>query len=76
MANYPNVLANVYRVRTALAPLLGEGLLESQNGSGTWVRQLPPRTDANMAVREQLIEEILTELAVLHAKIETLRALS
>lgn len=75
MHEYPDVLTNVYRVRTALAPLIEEGLLDSQHGSGTWVIRKPAEADANSAVREQLIEEILTELSVLRAKVETLRAL-
>ena len=40
MTKYPAVLTNIYRVKAALAPLISEGLLESQQGSGTWVRRL------------------------------------
>jgi DNA-binding GntR family transcriptional regulator len=76
MAKYPAVLLNIYRVKAALAPLIAEGLLESQQGSGTWVRRLPPRTEGTKtAARQQLIEEILADVTALHAKVEELRAL-
>lgn len=76
MEKYPAVLLNIYRVKAALAPLITEGLLESQQGSGTWVRRLPPRTKGtNTAARHQLIEEILADVTALHAKVEELRAL-
>src|SRR6266581_4785405 len=66
MEKYPKVLTNIYRVRAALAPLVREGLLESQQGSGTWVRCLPPRAPGmNGAARDQLVEEILTEVTAL-----------
>jgi DNA-binding FadR family transcriptional regulator len=76
MTKYSKVLTNIYRVRTALAPLINEGLLESQHGSGTWVRRLPPRASGmSSAARDQLVEEILVEVTALRAKIETLKAL-
>jgi DNA-binding FadR family transcriptional regulator len=76
MAKYPAVLLNIYRVKAALAPLIAEGLLESQQGSGTWVRRLPPRTEGtNTPARRQLVEEILADVTALHAKVEELRAL-
>jgi DNA-binding GntR family transcriptional regulator len=74
-AKYP-VLTNIYRVRNALAPLIEEGLLESQQGSGTWVRALPSAGSAtDDDSRSQLVAEILTDLTALRAKVEVLKTL-
>jgi hypothetical protein len=47
-----------------------EGLIESRQGSGTWVLRVPPQTPgAETAVaRSQLAEKILADLAALRAK--------
>jgi DNA-binding GntR family transcriptional regulator len=71
MDRYPAALTNIGRVRAALAPLISEGLIESIQGSGSWVRRLPEEVDDP----KDLADEVVAELGVLTAKVERLRRL-
>jgi DNA-binding FadR family transcriptional regulator len=68
------VLTNVYRTRTALAPLIQAGLLESRQGSGTWVRRLPrPVAPGPSPATAAVLDEVLSDIDALRAKVVALR---
>lgn len=64
-----SVLTNIYRVRQALAPLIHEGLLESQQGSGTWVRRIPEVVRLPGGELAGEIAQILTDLDSLRVRV-------
>ncbi|MEV6927440.1 hypothetical protein AB0M46_23445 [Dactylosporangium sp. NPDC051485] len=75
MARYP-VLTNIYRVRAALAPLIHAGLLESRQGSGTWVLRVPETQQAApqpSPATSALLDELLNDIDALRAKVAAYR---
>jgi DNA-binding GntR family transcriptional regulator len=68
---YPQ-LKNIYRVRAALSPLIHEGLLESVQGSGSFVRRLPESVDDRRS-DIQLLDDVLADLDALRTKMLSLR---
>jgi hypothetical protein len=67
---FPAELTSVNKVRAALAPLIKEGLLQSRQGSGTWVLRNPPELSADSV--GDLVGQILADFDALRAKIEEL----
>jgi DNA-binding GntR family transcriptional regulator len=75
MARYP-VLTNIYRVRAALAPLIHAGLLESRQGSGTWVLRLPepqPVAPQPPQAMSAFLDELTSDIDALRAKVAAYR---
>ncbi len=74
MTAYPT-LSNIYRVRSALAPLIAEGLIESRQGSGTWVQRIPPKVSKSagnpISSAVPLLEQALTDLTKASAGIQS-----
>jgi DNA-binding GntR family transcriptional regulator len=71
MERYP-ALTNVYRVRAALAPLIHAGLLESRQGSGTWVLRVPEPPPSSKATSE-FLDLLLGDIDALRAKVAAYR---
>ncbi|MGN6606002.1 MAG: hypothetical protein ACTHMS_03185 [Jatrophihabitans sp.] len=74
-ATYPDVLTNVYRTRAALAPLIHEGLLESVQGVGTYVRRIPTLRAADVAAQRDIafLDGLLDELESLRRQVAAYR---
>lgn len=70
---YRHRLTNVYRVREALAPLITEGLIRSDHGSGTWVIKLPLPSAPELDFAAQL-DEVLVEIDTLRARVVEIRS--
>lgn len=68
---FPAELTSINKVRAALAPLIKEGLIQSRQGSGTWVLRNPPELSADSA--SDLAGQILADFDALRAKIEELK---
>jgi DNA-binding GntR family transcriptional regulator len=68
---YP-VLTNIYRIRQALAPLIHEGVLESRQGSGTWVRRIPS-TAPTYGGLDGDVAQILADLDALRDRVVELQ---
>jgi DNA-binding FadR family transcriptional regulator len=67
---FPAELTSINKVREALAPLIKEGLLQSKQGSGTWILRNPPELSADSM--SDLASQILADFDALRAKIEEL----
>jgi DNA-binding FadR family transcriptional regulator len=68
---FPAELTSINKVRDALAPLIKEGLVQSRQGSGTWVLRNPPELpDDSMS---DLVGQILADFDALRVKIEELK---
>jgi DNA-binding GntR family transcriptional regulator len=68
---FPAELTSINKVRAALAPLIQEGLIQSRQGSGTWVLRNPPELSADSA--SDLADQILADFDALRVKIEELK---
>jgi DNA-binding FadR family transcriptional regulator len=68
---FPADLTSINKVRAALAPLIAEGLVQSRQGSGTWVLRNPPELSANSV--SDLAGQILADFDALRVKIEELK---
>jgi DNA-binding FadR family transcriptional regulator len=68
---FPAELTSINKVRAALAPLIKEELLQSKQGSGTWVLRNPPEVSADSM--SDLVGQILADFDALRAKIEELK---
>jgi DNA-binding FadR family transcriptional regulator len=69
---YP-ILTNVYRIREAVAPLITAGLLESRQGSGTWVRRVPSPPAPAKRPAVAVLDELLNDIDALRAKVTAVR---
>jgi DNA-binding GntR family transcriptional regulator len=74
MERYP-ALTNIYRVRAALAPLIHAGLLESRQGSGTWVLRVPepPAVSRSSQAMSAFLDELLSDIDAVRAKVAAYR---
>src|ERR1700677_674460 len=68
---FPAELTSINKVREALAPLIKEGLLQSRQGSGTWILRNPPELSADSV--SDLVGQILADFDALRVKIEELK---
>jgi DNA-binding FadR family transcriptional regulator len=75
---YP-ALTNIYRIRTALAPLIQDGLIESRHGAGSFVLRvpdpLPSRSGNTLFAALDLLDRLREMMLVAADKLDAIRVI-